>query len=226
MFTLENYLRLSNNHEYLAALGNWIHVKYTDVFWLTLFVFCVWSLAKTTSLRYKFIYFLFIIATLSIWGYWAFFDGLIFMMLLTELLVILLFLLVFLSYNFYTEDEIPTLNSFYWWYFGAFLFYALTVPLSFGVKFSYYDFVYLFLLDIVPMELFFFFFFFFMYYPTLSVYIATLLGLFSLVFICIYFMLKRVQQSFNLEKKAVVIVRKQNFIKQALLKTQLQTFQK
>lgn len=226
MFTWENYLRWSNNREYLAALGSWIHIKYTDVFWMSLFLFCIWSLTKVNSLRYKFIYFLLTIILLSFWGYWASFDGMIFLMLLTELLVVMLFLLVFLSYNFFTESEVPSIKTFYLLYLGAFLLYSCSVPFAFGVKFSFHDFVYLYVLDIVAMELFFFFFFLFMFYPTITMYIATVLGLFSILFICIYFTVKRVQQTNQLEKKSVVVIRKQNFIKQALLKSQIQTFQR
>ena len=92
MFTWKNYLYWSNHREYLAAIGNWAYVNYTDVFWLSLFIFCFWSVIKINSLRYKFIYFLLIVALLGLWGYWACLDGLVLMMFLTELLVILLFL--------------------------------------------------------------------------------------------------------------------------------------
>lgn len=226
MFTWDNYLRWSNNAEYLSILGNWIHVSYTDLIWLTFFVYCFWSMIKTNSLRYKFIYFLFTIILLSFWGFWGSFDGMIYLMLLTELLVILLFLIVFLSYNFFTEEETPTTTTFYWFYLGAFLIYALSVPFAFGARFSYRDFVYLYTLDTMAVELYIFYFFLFVYYPMITIYIATVLGLFSLLFICIYFTLKRVQQVISAEKKSVVIIRKQNLVKQAILRSQMQTFQR
>lgn len=148
------------------------------------------------------------------------------MMFLTELLVILLFLLVFLSYNFFTEEAIPDMGTFYILFVGSFLFYAFTVPFAFGIKFSYYDFVYLYCLDIVHAEYYFFFFFFFVYYPTVTVYVATLLGIFSILFICIYFSIKRVQQTSDAIRQSVSILRKQNFVRQALKKPQVQTFQR
>lgn len=225
MFTWYNFLELSNDKEYLALLGSWIHVNYTDVFWLFLLIFCIWSTLKSNSLRYKFLYFLLITGLLSVWGYWASLDGMMLLFLLTELLIILLFLLVFLSYNFFTEEEMPNIKSFYYMYIVAMIIYALSVPFAFGQKFSYYDFVYLYCLDIMTSEWVYFYFFFFVIYPTITIYIGTLLGIFSILFICIYFTLKRLQQTFKLNVKKISILRKQNFKKQALTKIQLQTFQ-
>lgn len=73
---------------------------------------------------------------------------------------------------------------------------------------------------------FFFFQFFFVLYPTITIYVATLLGVFSILFICIYFTVKRLQQATRLKKKNTMILRKQNFVRQALVKPQLTTFQK
>lgn len=226
MFTVRNYLRLTNHPAYLSTLGNWIHVRYWDVFWFSLLLFCMWSLIKISSLRYKFVYFLGVIWGLGCWGYWVNLDGMILMMFLTELLVILLFLLVFLSYNFFTEEEVPDMKTFYIFYLGAMFCYACSVPLAFWHDFQFNEYVYLDLLDVVSTELFFFFQFFFVLYPTITIYVATVLGIFSILFICIYFTVKRLQQYIRLRKKSVMILRKQNFIRQALCKNQIQTFQK
>lgn len=226
MFTVKNYIKLTNHPSYLGTLGNWIHVRYWDVFWLSLLLFCIWFLIKVNSLRYKFVYFIGVIWGLGCWGYWVNLDGMVLMMFLTELLVILLFLLVFLSYNFFTEEEVPDMKIFYFFYLGALGCYALSVPLAFWYNFEFNEFAYLELLDVASTELFFFFQFFFVLYPTITIYVATLLGVFSILFICIYFTVKRLQQATCLKKKNTMILRKQNFVRQALVKPQLTTFQK
>lgn len=148
------------------------------------------------------------------------------MMLLTEFLVVLLFLLIFFSYNFFSEGTVNNNKLFYIFYSTCFFIYLLAVPNAYGVKFSYYDFVYIFPLDIISSDLFFLYYFFFLIYPTITIFIIMLMGLFSVVFICLYFTVKKIQQIVFFEKTKVTILRKQNLTKQVLLKNQIQTFQK
>jgi len=210
----------------IFKVSNLIYVNYLDILWLSGVCFCIWFLITSKSIRYKFCYFIFLILLTAVWGWWVDCDLFMIMMLLTEFLVVLLFLLIFFSYNFFSEGTVNNNKLFYIFYSTCFFIYLLAVPNAYGVKFSYYDFVYIFPLDIISSDLFFLYYFFFLIYPTITIFIIMLMGLFSVVFICLYFTVKKIQQIVFFEKTKVTILRKQNLTKQVLLKNQIQTFQK
>lgn len=148
------------------------------------------------------------------------------MMLLTEFLIIMLFLLVFLSFKFNSEQPSILNGLFFYFFGGALIIFFFSVPYISSKQFSATDFVYLYALDIVSHDLYFFFFYFFVDAPLASVYIATILGLISIFFVSVYFGFKHYQQADASSAKYYAILRKQNLTKQANYKTPIRIFQK
>lgn len=148
------------------------------------------------------------------------------MMLLTEFLVIMLFLLVFLSFNINSEQPNFLPNLFFGFFCGALIIFFFTIPYISSKQFTSTDFIYLYVLDVVSRDLFMFFFYFFIETPLASIYIATILGLVSIFFVSVYFSFKYYAQKMSNSIQQYSILRKQNLVKQANYKTPIRIFQK
>ena len=148
------------------------------------------------------------------------------MMLTTEFLVILLFLLVFASFSINTKQtRVP---RFFLGFFmlGAFGLFFFTLPYITSKEFTPYGFVYLYQLDVVSRDLFIYYYYFFVEEPFALIFLATILGLISVFFISVYFVLKLFQQKHVNTHRYYLIMRKQAFMKQAKYTAPIVLFQK
>jgi len=148
------------------------------------------------------------------------------MFLMTEFLVILLFLLVFVSFKTTVTADRSHRAVFYIFMTTALIIFVSTIPLMSSQLFTVYDYVYIYALDVIGHDLFIFFFYLFVEVPTTICFLATILGLMSIFFIAVYFTLKHAQQKHFLKKKALSVLRKQHLNRQAVVKPSLQMFQR
>ena len=105
-----------------------LYINLFDLLLLTCFTFCVWSVARVTVFRVKFLYFIFLLALVSIWGVYYSFDAFIFLLLMAEFLILLLFLITALSFNFINSTRTLPTTLFYWFYGLTLLLYIGVVP--------------------------------------------------------------------------------------------------
>lgn len=220
MFTYSQYL------DFIAHLSVLMYVDYLELSLLSFFFFTLWFTITTQSFRYKFIYFLLFLGTVAAWGFWYSYDGVIFIMLLTEFLIVLLFLLVFLSFKFQTKNTIKNSKLFFFFYTVLLCIYILSLPFSTSKQFSTFNFLYAYTLDIVSGDLFLFFHFFFVEAPVVVVFVALTLGLISIFFVASYYCFRFLQQRRDKNINSVFILRKQLQAKQAYFRPHIRIFQK
>lgn len=149
------------------------------------------------------------------------------MLLMTEFLVITLFLLIFLSSKIVVE-EYRINKVFYYIYLSVivFLFSAGIPLLQSKAPLCYNDFLYAYLLDVVSCDFYFFFHFFFTDFQTVTFLIATVLGLMSIFFVAVFFILRHYQQKEISKKSVANVLRKQVVSRQALHTAPVFMFQK
>ena len=188
-------------------------------------VFNFWYVISIPLFRKKFIFFIGFLFFLSSWGFYYSWDGWVCLLLLTELLVILLFLLVWLSFKF-SESSENLLKKFKLIFFLiSFFFYIAYITNNYSNFVYNYHVLYLFNHNILSSDFHVMFKFFFLDYSISVFYITLLLSLISIFFICFYLGLKKTQNTNKKKKKLIHILRKQQMTKQALFKSQLRTFQ-
>ena len=129
-----------------------------------------------------------LILSLGSWGFYYSWDGWVCLLLLTELLVILLFLLVWISFKFNGETQ-PLFNKFKYFYlaFGL-LIYAYYVPQSSSHLFTLYTSIYWTNHVVLSSDFYTIFKFFFIDYLYTVFYITLLLSLISIFFICFIYL--------------------------------------
>jgi hypothetical protein len=185
------------------------------------FFYCVWSLITVNSFRYKFFYFYLLLLAVSVWGFFFSLEGLIFLLLLGELLIILLFVLIYLTIQFYSGVKTQKTLVFMLILLIPF-FFMLTGNL---VNFNYLD-VYSNLGKVVSDDFFIFFFFFFVDFYLLVYLIGAVLTIFSIFFILFYFSCKSYTNSVKSFSQKLYILRKQQLVHQSSYKPKYVTFQK
>lgn len=204
-----------------------LYLKLLDFFLITAFTICIWSIIKTTVFRVKFIYFLFFILTIAIWGIYASLDGFILLLVMTEFLVILLFLVTSMTFNFISNSKKLPNYLFLIFYIATLLAYCWAMPKTVSTFTHMYHKVYQYGLEIVnSSDLFTFFWGFFVEHNLLVFYITLILSLFSMFFIWSYFTLRYLAQANRVRAKTIELVRKQQLAKQALYKPHLRIFKK
>lgn len=148
------------------------------------------------------------------------------MLLITEFLVVLLFLLLSLTFSFYSKQKFVNIVYFYLFTTSTFSIYLVFSPKTFSIfKFSHL-YIYALTQDIIANDLFFFFQYFFVDFHVSIYYLAIILSLFSIFFICFYFLLKQKQQETKVKFLTFQILRKQHLLKQSIFRTQLRFFSK
>lgn len=207
-------------------LNFFTYINLTDFILFTGIQLTMWSILTNMIFRKKFLFFLFFLFFLSCWGFVYSWDGWTCLMLLTELLVILLFLLVWLSFKFISNNNL-TIKSFKFLYFSTTTtLYLCALPFGYSNFVYNYQILYWFNFNILSSDFHLMFKFFFLDY-SLTVFIITLiLSLISLFFICFYLLLKNIHNSKKTKQKLIYILRKQQMIKQATFKNQIRSFQK
>jgi hypothetical protein len=207
-----------------------LYINLFDLLLLTCFTFCVWSVARVTVFRVKFLYFIFLLALVSIWGVYYSFDAFIFLLLMAEFLILLLFLITALSFNFINSTRTLPTTLFYWFYGLTLLLYIGVVPHTVNLFLQSYHMIYHYIEENVHTDFFIFFYGFFIQYTPAIFYIALILSFFSIFFIWNYYTIRYTlrERSNHTAKvsKTVELLRKQQPRKQTKVKVQVRMFKK
>ena len=207
-----------------------LYINLFDLLLLTCFTFCVWSVARVTVFRVKFLYFIFLLALVSIWGVYYSFDAFIFLLLMAEFLILLLFLITALSFNFINSTRTLPTTLFYWFYGLTLLLYIGIVPHTVNLFLQSYHMIYHYIEENVHTDFFIFFYGFFIQYTPAIFYIALILSFFSIFFIWNYYTIRytlreRANHTAKVSK-TVELLRKQQPRKQTKVKVQVRMFKK
>ena len=205
-----------------SILNKLLDVSLTLIILYNLSLVVLMLLIKSSSIRNKFFYFYMYLALCSIWGFCYNFDGIILILILTELTLLIIFLL--LAYNIKEPTSQLTTKVPYSLFVLLniiFIFYYELLP-SFNFKYVYYY-------ENTPIIIAsdFFIFYFYMFFSNIIIVylIGLILGLFSIVFIYLYFTIReRVTKQIHLKKK-IDFIRKQQLNRQPVKNTHIQFFQ-
>lgn len=150
------------------------------------------------------------------------------LLIIAELLILLLFLLMYVTINFELTNINITKIFCYIFIINTFLLYFFIFYLNNlkNIFFMLHINIYEQVLEIISADFFIFFYFFFIIFPHITYIIAILLGLFSIFFIFFYFILKYNQQVKKIHNLNFLFIRKQQLLHQANYKVQLINFQK
>lgn len=160
---------------------------------------------------------------LSCWGFFFSLESFVFLILLAELLIILLFIILYLTIQFFTLRNSKN-NKYKYLFILIFAGFLLTGVVNNFNLINHY--VYYNNLGKLTSDDFFIFFYYFFYYYSLIVYlVGIILTLFSIFFIIFYFSCKLYLVSIHQFKKRIYILRKQNLNHQLQSKTFYKTFQ-
>lgn len=174
-----------------------------------------------TSLRKKFLFYILVIISFSIWGFLLDLDGMMLVFLTAEFTIVLLFLMTYIQlYSNYTFIKSET--NFKVFLLLVFLLLQYYVPLNSPYTFTCY---YKSLNHIVSSDFFILYYFLFEKLPILVILVTLIISFFSLFFILIYYSLKLTKLDSFSTVKNLYFLRKQNLIKQTSFKTNLYTFQ-
>ncbi len=207
-----------------------MYINLFDLLLLTCFTFCIWSIIKITVFRVKFIYFIFLLALVSIWGIYYSFDAFIFLLLMAEFLILLLFLITALSFNFSSSTRTLPTVLFYLFYGFTLLVYILLVPHTVSLFLQSYHMIYHYIEENVHTDFFIFFYGFFIQYTPAIFYIALILSFFSIFFIWNYYTIRYTirerSQHTTKVSKVLELLRKQQLYKQVKTRIQIRMFKK
>lgn len=142
-----------------------------------------------------------------------------FILILTELALIFLFLIVATQFSLKIINSPIKINVFF------VILMLLLCLLDFNIftptnSISYYNAIFL----VITAD-YFFLYYFLVIYLDIVVYIALILGLFSLYFIFLYYKLKQLQNKTNKKLKTIYLVKKQNLLHQSIYQNYLRWFQ-
>lgn len=222
---------LTSEFNNLLALNSnlflqWLYIDFSDFFLLFLVSISTWNLFTVVSFRYKVYYFLINIVLFAIWGFTASFDGLVLMMLVTEMSVAVFFIFLFITSKFKKEQSSISLKLL-WIHIGFLIFlYLISIDLSYSTFFYFFNNIYPYINDIVAHDLAIIYLFVLFFNPIITIHLSVILGLFSLFFICIFFTFKFLKQVKNTNPKDIVTLRKQILNHQTNYNTRIRTFQK
>lgn len=199
-------------------------MNYLSLFTFFIFLYCVWSLITTNSFRHKFIYFYLLLLLVSVWGFYYSIEGLVFLLLLGELLIILLFILFYLTIQFYTIPKQKNFKIIFYWLCIVFLLSFYFFDSNFNI-FLNYKFTYVNIGKIVSDDFFIFFYFLFFDFTWVVYFLGVILTLFSIFFIFFFLSCKSINYCKVIDNNKLYFLRKQNFTHQSNKKTTYTTFQ-
>lgn len=201
-------------------------MDYELIILYNIFTLIILNLTLTSSIRVKFLYFILLLFSGTYWGFLFSFDGIIFILLLTEITLLLVFILLFFKLSFQAINI--TFSSYFLWVL-LFMFNVGFLSYFWGeyslIYFTYYTYT-TFYTFIIASDFFIFFYVLFFTLPHISTLLGVLLGLFSIFFILIFFMLKIYSLKQKHFKNQLLLLRKQNAIHQSIQQTTLHTFQR
>ena len=201
-----------------------LYINYLLLVFVFLFSFILLTTIYHTSFRYRIVNFYLFLLFCSIWGFYYSFEGFIFLLLLSELLIVLIFTLIYLTLQF---KIVRTLNL-SWLVWVCLLFFSiLCLVTSLGKQFNF-TYENLFFLQglMVSDDFFIFFYFFFIKFPAITTITAFLLTIFSIFFILFYFSFKLITSAKVLLIKSLYLLRRQSLVHQACYRAGYQTFQR
>lgn len=201
---------------------SFIYINFTIFFLAFFFNYVVYRLVLNQNFRMKLILFYLLLLIVSVWGFYYSLEGLVILLLLSELLIILLFTLIYLTLQFSGKNFIKSSLFLSILFLGFFFF---TFYYSNNVKTIIYNNVYLDSGLLVSDDFFIFFYYFFIEYTEITIICGLLLTVFSIFFILFYFSIKLKTWRNNNKSKNLYLLRKQQLIRQANLKTSYYTFQ-
>jgi hypothetical protein len=216
---------LNKYKHFISSFIDYMYIDYLELGIIVLLAASFWFTIVTTRFRQKLCFFLLFFLVLCLWGFWASFDGLILLMLLSELVVILIFLLNFLSgkWDFSSRTYFKGWFVCYWLSLGVVLICAL--PNFTSKQFTMYDFLYLYSLDIIGSDLFLIFYLYFVQVSILTIFVGMFLSFVSIIFSLLFFSF-RFYKVFNKNRlKHKIIIRRQHLMKQGRYKIQMRLFQ-
>jgi hypothetical protein len=193
---------------------NFININYLVL--LLLFVFLISKFFLTVYVRFKFVLFLINLTILSSISIFYNFDGLTMMFLVSELSVILIFIVMFSQLYSYNNENNKESN--------LFLFVILLLNINFfessliSYK-NYYSYNQILLND--------FFYIYNLYFEKqilITLFTVIIITLYSIFFILFYYNLKNKIQNKTLITKNLYLLRKQNIIHQANYNTKIKFF--
>lgn len=202
----------------------YIYTNLSSFFFMLLFLYSLTQFVHSNSFRYKFIYFYLLLLGISIWGFFFNIEGFIFLLLLAELLIIMLFILIYLTLQFFSTQKNNT--KYITYYTIVFIFMYIFNNSIYSTHFFNYINPYQYINIITSDDFFIFFYFFFITFPMLVYFTGIILTIFSIFFILFYFSCKNflfIKKKLN---KTTYLLRKQNLTHQSKIKPTYSTFQK
>lgn len=201
------------------------YMNFLEIVILTLLLFNFWNLFSSLFFRKKFIYFLGFLFSLSVLGFYYSWDGWLCIMILAELLIVLLFLLVWINFKFAQDAQFPLVIFKYFFFSSNLLIYFVNLNKDYAAFLYNYQVLYWFKSSTISSDFHTMFKFFFLDYPLTVIFLTLILSLISIFFIGFYYTLKKLQNQTKKKKKLLHILRKQQMTKQALFKSQIKMFQ-
>ena len=190
-------------------------------FYLCLLVLITSYLLLFSSLRNKFISFILVVISFSIWGFLHSLDGMMLILLTAEFTILLLFIMTYIqlyaNYSFFSNKISIT------WIIGLAFFLFSTS--NFDSCFFFFNSYYKAGAHVVASDFYILYYFLFEKLPLLVVLLTLLISFFSLFFIILYFNLKLLKLGDNKQLKSLFYLRKQNLFKQTAYKSKIYTFQ-
>jgi hypothetical protein len=186
---------------------------------LVLGLFILNSFLQETSVRKKFLSFLFLFTLFLILGIYFNLDGIILLFIVSELAVLLIFIIMFSQLTSFSTQTLKKKSFF------IILFFSL-------LNFTLYD------IDIISYksfynqqvyqlnDFFYFFNYFFEKQTIVTIVVIMLITLYSLFFIMLYFSIRQLKLKESNTKSKIFTLRKQNIIKQSNYTVKTRFFQK
>lgn len=149
---------------------------------------------------------------------------------MAEFLILLLFLITALSFNFSNSTQTLPIVLFYLFYGFTLLVYILLVPHTVSLFLQSYHMIYHYVEENVHTDFFIFFYGFFIQYTPVIFYIALILSFFSIFFIWNYYTIRYTirerSQHATKVSKVLELLRKQQLYKQVKTRVQIRMFKK
>ena len=197
-----------------------VYYHILTLMWCFLGFFLLYTLLRSTSIRYKLFFFFLIIFFFISWGFWFNLDGVMLILLLTELMLVVVFYLVY-TQLYCKVVALPIKYTLSPYFFIIVIMFVGSSQLGFSLSWTnFYNSV----CSVVSSDFFLIYYFFYVQYPILLGFIVVLLGLFSIFFIFFYFNLKSLVALISDHKRSLYFLRKQNMLRQSNFKVFVRSF--
>lgn len=193
---------------------NFFNLKYLILF--ILFIFIINKFILSTQIRFKFILLLIILLIVSSISIYYNFDGLTMMFLVSELSVILIFIVMFSQLYTYNTEKNKEYNLYLYLIFLLNINYYESSLISYKNYYSYNE--------IIINDFFYIYNIYFEKQILITIFITLIITLYSIFFILLYYNLKLKIQNKTIITKNLYLLRKQNTIHQSNYNTKIRFF--